>query len=68
MGGAEDKENWKACHLEVVAAAQAIAKVWGPFHAEGYFTRFSQMAIARSNSYDSHLTLDANVTAKLKIW
>lgn len=26
MGGAEDKENWKACHLEVVAAAQEIAK------------------------------------------
>jgi len=26
MGGAEDKENWKACHQEVVAAAQEIAK------------------------------------------
>jgi len=26
MGGAEDKENWKACHQEVVAAANQIVQ------------------------------------------
>jgi len=26
LGGAEDKENWKACHQEVVAAANEIVK------------------------------------------